>query len=42
MKQLALFYTQLCPADVFVSVQDAPQPLLSNCHSQYSITVLIR
>jgi len=40
MKQLTLFYGQVCPTKGYESVQIAPQPLLSNCHSHYSITVL--
>ncbi len=40
MKQLALFYARICPTVGYVSAQVAPQPLLSNCHSHYSITVL--
>ena len=40
MTQLALFYGLVCPTEGYESAQVAPQPLLSNCHSRYSITVL--
>ena len=40
MKQLALFYEDVCPTEGYVSAQVAPQPLSSNGHSHYSITVL--
>ena len=40
MKQLALFYTKCCPTQGYESAQVAPQPLLSNCRYNYSITVL--
>ena len=41
MKQLALLDMKSCPTKGYESVQAAPQPLLSNCYSHYSITVLI-